>query len=316
LAGIYTCQLPFIDTSFACLTARYIHSSEAGRLRLKTQLAIQSHIEELPPRAWSRKDFQDLLAEKRDEWKAPQYLTPGRLIEFLLDNDFACRIDIKSKEYGVKSRYITGDLSLLPFACSFYKRSYISHGTALHVHGLLPESTIYVNHEQTPKNTTSKLSQSSIDQAFRNHPRRSSYEFRTETHTFVFLNGKNTGDAGVVEITGPSGDLIRCTSLERTLIDCVVRPQYVDGIATLAKVLPGAIDRISPQRLVSLLAQIKYVYPYHQALGFLLQRAGMAATKLEPLRQLPRHFKFYLDYGMKRPLYDADWKVHYPNELK
>ena len=233
-------------------------------MRLRTQLAIQAHIEALPPRAWSRKDFQELLAEKRDEWKAPQYLTPGRLITFLLDNDFARRIDIKSKDYGIKSRYVTG----------------------------------------------------SIDQAFRNQPRRSSYEFQTGTHTFVFLNGKNTGDAGVVKIIGPSGQPIRCTSLERTLIDCVVRPQYVGGITTLANALPKTIDQISTHKLVSLLAQTKYVYPYHQALGFLLQRAGMSPTKLEPLRRLPKRFKFYLDYGMKRSLYDPEWQMHYPNELK
>jgi predicted transcriptional regulator of viral defense system len=285
-------------------------------MRLKTQLAIQAHIEGLPPRAWSRKDFQELLAEKRNDWNAPQYLTPGRLITFLLDNDFARRIDIKSKDYGAKSRYITGDLSLLSFACSFYKRSYISHATALHVHGLLPEGTVYVNHEQTPKKTTSRLSQAGIDQAFKNQPRRSSYEFRTETHTFIFLNGKNTGDAGVVEITGPSGQPLRCTSLERTLIDCVVRPQYVGGISTLANALPTVISQISTQELVSLLAQTKYVYPYHQSVGFLLQRAGMSPTQLEPLRRLPRRFKFYLDYGMKRSLYDSEWQIYYPAELK
>jgi hypothetical protein len=95
-----------------------------------------------------------------------------------------------------------------------------------------------------------------------------------------------------------------------------VRPQYVGGITVLANVLPRAIDRISPQELVSLLAQTKYVYPYHQALGFLLERAGMAATKLAPLRRLPRRFKFYLDYGMKRPLYDPEWQVHYPSDIK
>jgi hypothetical protein len=86
-----------------------------------------------------------------------------------------------------------------------------------------------VNHEQAPKKTTSRLSQSGIDQAFTNQPRRSSYEFQTGTHTFVFLNGKNTGDAGVVEIIGPSGQPIRCTSLERTLIDCAARSQSRAG---------------------------------------------------------------------------------------
>lgn len=285
-------------------------------MRLKTQLAIKTDIESLPPQAWNRKDIQELLAEKREVWNAPQYLTPGLLIDFLLDNELAQRTVIRSKEYGEKSRYITGNLSLLPFACSFYKRSYVSHATALYVYNLMPEGRIYVNHEQSPKKTTSRLSQARIDQAFKNQPRRSSYEFRTETHMFVFLNGKNTGDAGVVEIVDPSGQSIRCTSLERTLIDCVVRPQYVEGIATLATVLPKVIDRISTQELVSLLAQTKYVYPYHQALGFLLERAGMSPTQLEPLRRLPRRFKFYLDYGMKRPLYDPAWQIYYPVQIQ
>ena len=221
------------------------------------------------------------------------------------------------KDYGAKSRYTTGDLSLLPFACSFYKRSYISHATALHVHGLLPAGTVYVNHEQTPKKTTSRLSQTGIDQALRNQPRRSSYEFRTETHTFIFLNGKNTGDAGVVEITEPSGQPIRCTSLERTLIDCVVRPQYVGVITTLAFALPSLIDHFSTQELVSLLAQTKYVYPYHQSVGFLLQRAGMSPTQLEPLRRLPRRFQVLFGLRkMKRPLYDSEWQIYYPADLK
>jgi hypothetical protein len=285
-------------------------------MRLKTQLAIKAHIESLPPQAWSRKDIQKLLTEKREIWNAPQYLTPGLLIAFLLDNDLAQKIEIRSKEYGVKSRYIISNLTLLPFACSFYKRSYVSHATALYVHNLVPEGRIYVNHEQSPKKTTSRLSQVRIDQAFKNRPRRSSYEFRTEKHIFVFLNGKNTGDAGIVEIVDSSGQSIRCTSLERTLIDCVVRPQYVEGIATLARVLPKAIDRISTQELVSLLAQTKYVYPYHQALGFLLGRAGMSPTQLEPLRRLPRRFKFYLDYGMKQPLYDPEWQIYYPVQLQ
>jgi hypothetical protein len=90
----------------------------------------------------------------------------------------------------------------------------------------------------------------------------------------------------------------------------------VEGIVMLASVLPKAIDRISTKELISLLAQTKYVYPYHQALGFLLERAGMSPTQLEPLRRLPRRFKFYLDYGMKRPLYDPEWKIYYLVQLK
>jgi len=53
----------------------------------------------------------------------------------------------------------------------------------------------------------SRLSQARIDQAFRNQPRRSTFEFQVGTHMITFLNGKNTGDAGVIDSTGPSGEI-------------------------------------------------------------------------------------------------------------
>ena len=162
------------------------------------------------PQAWSRKDIQELLAKKREIWNAPEYLTPGLLITFLLDNGLAQRIEIRSKEYGVKSRYIIGDLPFLPLACSFYKRSYVSHATALYVHDLLPEGKIYVNHEQSQRNHFS----------FKPNPYRPGVQEPTpplilrishRESRFIFLNGKNTGDAGVTEIAGPSGQSTRCS---------------------------------------------------------------------------------------------------------
>ena len=285
-------------------------------MRLKTQLNIKTDIEALQPRVWNRKEIAAYLAEKRRDWNAPKYLTPGLFISFLLENEIAQVREISSKEYGRKARYVTGNPSILQFACSFYKHSYLSHTTALHVHGLLPAGKIFVNHEQTPKQTTSRLSQGRIDQAFRNLPRRSSFEFQTERHTITFLNGKHTGEAGVIDINGPSGEPLRCTSLERTLIDCVVRPQYADGIQAVAAVLPRAIANTSGAEIVRLLARIKYTYPYHQSLGFLLERAGMPASELEHLRNLPIRFKFYLDYGMKKSAYDPSWRIYYPADLK
>ncbi len=284
-------------------------------MRLKTQLAIKADIEALTPRAWNRRDAEIYLAQKRAQCNAPNYLTPALLISFLVDNDIDRVVEISSKEYGRKTRYVIGDLSLLQFACSFHKNSYLSHATALHVHGLLPMGKIFVNHEQSPKNTTSRLSQGRIDQAFRNQPRRSTYEFQTGSTTITFLNGKNTGDAGVVEITGPAGEPLRTTSLERALIDCVVRPQYAGGIKAVLKVLPQAIERISAAEIARLLERTKYAYPYQQALGFVLERAGMSPVELEPLRKSATRFKFYLDYGIKEPAYSQDWKVYYPSDL-
>ena len=109
---------------------------------------------------------------------------------------------------------------------------------------------------------------------------------------------------------------MRSTSLERTLIDCIVRPQYAGGIKSVAHILPRAIGHISVVEVVRLLTQTKYAYPYHQSLGFILERAGMPLAELEPLRRIPMRFKFHLDYGMKQPAYDAAWKIHYPADLK
>jgi predicted transcriptional regulator of viral defense system len=130
------------------------------------------------------------------------------------------------------------------------------------------------------------------------------------------LNGKNTGDAGVIDTTGPSGEPLRSTSLERTLIDCIVRPQYAGGIKPVLELLPQAIERISAVEIARLLTQTKYAYPYHQSLGFVLERAGMPTAALEPLRRIPMRFKFHLDYGMKQTLYNADWKIYYPVDLR
>src|ERR1035441_5363470 len=95
-------------------------------MRLKTQLAIKADIEALLPRAWNRRDIELYLAERRADWNAPKYLTPGLLITFLVDNKIAQVAEITSKEYGRKARYVTGDLSILQIACSFYKNSYAS----------------------------------------------------------------------------------------------------------------------------------------------------------------------------------------------
>ena len=284
-------------------------------MRLKTQLAIKADIEALPPRAWGRTDFQIYLKEQRERWGAPQYLNTTGLIDFLLENNIARLAEIHSAEYGKKSRYVTGDLSLLEFALSFFKHSYLSHGTALHLHGHAPEGKVFVNHEQTAKKSTSRLSQRGIDQAFRNQPRRSAFEFRTKSSSIVFLNGKNTANAGVIDFSGRNGERLRTTSIERTLIDCVVRPQYAGGIATVAAAFVTAHHQVSIPEIGRLLAKTKYVYPYHQAIGFLLERAGVPATALAPLRKQPIRFDFYLDYGMKETSFDEAWKLHYPANL-
>jgi hypothetical protein len=207
------------------------------------------------------------------------------------------------------------DVSPLELANSIYKDSYLSHGTALHLHGLAPLGQIYVNHKQSTKNDNSGLSQGALDRAFRNKQRQSNYIYRYGLKTIIFLNGKNTGCAGVIEMNGPGKRPLRVTGLERTLIDIVVRPRYAGSFKTILGAFGKAAKRASIEGIADLLEKTDYSYPYHQALGFLLSRSGVSDRRLTPLNRRGIRFKFYLDYGMSHPAFDPLWKIYYPKDL-
>jgi predicted transcriptional regulator of viral defense system len=114
---------------------------------------------------------------------------------------------------------------------------------------------------------------------------------------------------------GPENEPLQVTSLERTLIDALVRPQYAGGIRNVLKCFEKAKDRLSIDQMTSLLAKMRYVYPYHQALGFVLQRAGVTEEILSPLKERKIRFRFYLDYAMNTPQFDPTWKLYYPCDL-
>jgi hypothetical protein len=66
---------------------------------------------------------------------------------------------------------------------------------------------------------------------------------------------------------------------------------------------------------MKMLEELRYVYPYHQALGFYLQNAGHHPSTLEPLRDLGLNFDFYLEHGMTNPRFNSRWRVHYPEDI-
>jgi hypothetical protein len=77
-------------------------------MKLKTELAIKAAIEAQAPAAWSRKNFEALLKRHREAWGAQQSLTTSGLIEFLIDNEIVRPVEIRSKAYDRKMRYVLG----------------------------------------------------------------------------------------------------------------------------------------------------------------------------------------------------------------
>jgi hypothetical protein len=136
------------------------------------------------------------------------------------------------------------------------------------------------------------------------------YDYRDWSVTII--NGKNTAALGVEEIRGSSEERLRATNLERTLIDIVVRPTYSGGIFNVLEAYRAAKDRLSTNRLVATLKKLDYVYPYHQAIGFLMERAGYDDRRYALLSQLGFKFEFYLVHGMKDPEYSTKWHLFFP----
>jgi len=74
----------------------------------------------------------------------------------------------------------------------------------------------------------------------------------------------------------------------------------------------AARGRVSLNVLVATLKKLAYAYPYHQVIGFYMQRAGYDPGKLEQLKRLGLDFDFYLAYGMRDRDRDSDWRLYIP----
>ncbi|MGH7850630.1 MAG: hypothetical protein ACREOP_10060, partial [Thermodesulfobacteriota bacterium] len=200
---------------------------------------------------------------------------------------------------------------------SLRSRSYISHGSAVILNDLSDQTpeNIFVNKEQSEKNWSNELTQEGIDRAFKNKGRQSNYIWSWKNYCFTLLNGKNTGDYGVVNIELETGEIVRTTNLERTLVDIVVRPVYSGGANNLIEIFRRANGMVSAKQIIKTLKKLDYSYPFHQSIGFLMERAGFEKNEYEQLMKLGMDYDFYLDYRMKNKRYDRNWRIYYPRDF-
>lgn len=215
---------------------------------------------------------------------------------------------------GGATRYLIGDPGPFTVALSLSPHSYLSHYSAMQVHGLTDQTprTVYVNVEQRLQAGGGTLTQGAIDRTFSRPCRMTRNTGQYGTYRIVRLNGANTGRLDVVEQPLEDGSVVQVTGLARTLIDAVVRPVHAGGVFEVAGAYRAAKGRVSVDELLRTLRGLHFSYPYHQAIGYYLERAGYTADQVEPFRQLPLRFDFYLDYALRQRDYNERWRLFVP----
>jgi len=266
-------------------------------------------------RTFSKSNISNILNTNRKFWRLSESLTIGKFIQLLLEHT-------KLKEHELQFPrekiviYSWSDISVFELSSSIKGDPYLTHYTALFLHNLTEQipKTIYVNIEQPEKpRSKSPLSQENIDKAFSRPQRVSKNIAVLYDYKVCRLNGKFTNKLGVTNIKGSQGEDLLVTDIERTLIDSVVRPAYSGGVFEVLKAFLRAKDKVSINKLTATLKKLDYVYPYHQAIGFYLEKAGVYNdSQIQLLKKFDFKYDFYLTHKMADIEYSKEWGIYYP----
>lgn len=253
---------------------------------------IVAHFDQKRAHVLRYKELGAILSEKRRSWDLTQNTTVKDFIDFLMEST-----DLQRLEFPFPNRnetlFVWGKVPTMEMLLHIKTSSYFSHYTAVRMHGLTEEilPNIYINHERTSPSPNADIDQAKIDEAFRSpaHATQNAMDFG-DRH-LILLNSASSQQLGVVKQTVKYGvdeaALVRLTDIERTLIDAAVRPIYIGGIYGVARAFELAKEQVSVNRLGAMLKKLSYTYPYHQSIGYYLERAGYRPSQLDLLRSFP-----------------------------
>jgi predicted transcriptional regulator of viral defense system len=269
-------------------------------------------------RVFSATDLATILNTHRQEWRLAKSTTLKAFVAFLLEKKLLGQATL-AFPYRTRTLYTLGTVSPYTLALRCASDGYFSHYAAMHLHELTDQvpRTIYVNIEQPAKYARpAGLTQSRLDVAFRQSPRVSRNAADYGQYRICLLNGMHTGHLAVEHMQVPSGDLLPVTSIERTLIDITVRPFYAGGVFEVLRAYKLAKEKVDVPRLAELLKHLSYVYPYHQAIGFYVERAGTyTASEVGLFAEIERKYDFYLAHAMSQTVYNKRWRLYVPKGL-
>lgn len=216
------------------------------------------------------------------------------------------------------------EVSLYEMAAGMFPKGYFCNLSSVYFHSLTDQvpGVVYICNETiTPRtrDDTRTLPESAIRTAFIKPHRHTRNIIDLENGAVAVLDRERGTDFGVTDIRAghplyPAG--MRVTCLERALIDAVVAPQYNGGIASVLSYFRAAKRWVRVDRLFEIYGALRFVYPYAQTIGFLLERAGMPGRAAAIREAYPPRQKFFIDHEAKSTwAFDERWMLYHPRGL-
>lgn len=277
------------------------------------------------------KELKKLLSKNKNNWHLAKATTVKDFIKFLTDQNIIKPIKVQISKNKSQIKYLFGEPDKYLTPLTIAKDAYFSHFTAMYLHDLteyLPKK-IYITTEQSQKNNSQKnrsLKQKNIDKAFSKSMRKTNHIAEFDNFKVYILNGKFTDKLGVpskhyfldLQNTNQVKNNVKelfVTDVERTLLDCTIRPGYCGGVQEVLEGYKRAQDIISVNKLLVYLKKMDLVYPYHQAIGFYLEKANYGESQLKLVENIDIEYDFYLTYNIKDKTYSKRWQLYYPKFL-
>ncbi|HCS21431.1 MAG TPA: hypothetical protein DIW47_12870 [Bacteroidetes bacterium] len=270
-------------------------------------------------KSFTDRKFSLLLDQNRPEWRIVPSKSFKQVLKYLLAKNLFLENIVHDNDGRPKSIYSWKTENEYSIAMGLKSNSYVAYYSAAFIHGLTLQipKTLYINHEHTASSASSNsrgsLIQSAIDGAFAKPQRKSAEEYTFQDWRIILTNGMFTNRLGVIQ-SPEHGDGIHLTDLERTLLDISVRPAYSGGVFEVLEAYKRADDKLDVEKLKRYLTTLNYLYPYHQVIGFYLDRAGYSDHYTNLFHYDLEH-DFYLTYNMKLKEYSEKWKLFYPKGM-
>lgn len=277
---------------------------------------IEALFDSLPNKSFSEQDLRDVFVQQKEQWNIPASSSSKHFINFLVEKTAFRKVELeKDGQHKIKHLFIWKAEDDLSIIAGLKKSGYYTHYTAMSLHNLTLQipKVYYLNTEHSQNPAPTPLSQEDVDQAFSKEQRKTSLSYSYKNKKVFLLNSKNTGELGVKAFNRDM-EYYCYTDLERTLIDIAIRPAYSGGVFEVLEAYRQAKGKVDATKLHQYLQKLDYSYPYHQVIGFYMERAGYSPAETAPFEKSIT-LNFYLTYNLKAKQFSEKWKLFYPKGM-